>query len=161
MNWDSPNIDPVSKQTIWAEHVRKEQGSIPKPGEFQMSARMTSKGVLPPPCNPRPARFLDKSHQLALMSQKLGIKDADLPQVYKDSEKPESLPAPVLETLKSTVKNPTEKYSDPQTSAQEYGWHAKEQLAPEAAKKFHKPRNQCEMTKFASAAKATAPKPSA
>ena len=129
MNWKSDKIDELGKNTIWRECIKKER-------EHHV--------------HPDAKNFRVNPDSLADIAAKVTQHDPTLPPPRKkrfdDMDETDQALASALEDSKLS---PTEKYWEPQTASQEYGW-IHEPLSPPSSQ-FRYPRMSCEVTDYATA----------
>jgi hypothetical protein len=129
MNWKSDKIDELSKNQIW-------RGTIQKEREHHVS--------------PDAKDFRVNPASLAVVTGKCTEHDPTLPpprrKKFADLDETDQALSTALQDSKLS---PSEKYWEPQTSAQEYGWISTP-LSPPGSQ-FRYPRTACEVTQYATA----------
>mmetsp|Transcript_20792 Transcript_20792/g.70794 ORF Transcript_20792/g.70794 Transcript_20792/m.70794 type:complete len:150 (-) Transcript_20792:109-558(-) len=122
----SQRIDEVSRNSIWREHCTKELAHTTLNTNFNIS-------------NPWKMPTLPEKPNYMLPSNNL-----DEFECYQSAEELRELCS-----IKDADQLPAEKYDEPRTSAQEYGWSSKP--FGEQNGMFTYARSACELTKYADA----------
>lgn len=131
MNWNARDTTEISLNCIWTEHVEKERKYVKPKTTYT--------------CNPFPSIEMNNGlgMRIPFVTDKVGyeagqehVEIGDDPDVQR-----------VVSGLLGAQKVPTEKYSEPATSAQEVGWITKP-LVPRNPRFVHGMK-QGEATKFA------------
>jgi hypothetical protein len=147
MNWNSKDGNEVHRQTIWAEHVRKELLHRCDKETFSIDPKNLRKNTLTEPVSHRPRRFLDKD-AILLESFSRRLK-GEPPLTNKFKETGPQLPPHLDSILTAVHKTPKDKYDFPQTEAQEMGWLNRPLLVHPQGSRFNHPRKTCEVTRYA------------
>ena len=116
MNWSAKDRSEIALNTIWSEHVEKESKILKRSIKTQYT------------CNPCASIPMNNGlgMRMASVTEKVGYSVGLEPvEVGEDPDV-----KAVVAGLLGAQKVPTEKYSDPITSAQEVGWYSKPLVAP-------------------------------
>eukprot|EP00295_Goniomonas_pacifica_P033778 CAMPEP_0175965888 /NCGR_PEP_ID=MMETSP0108-20121206/38359_1 /TAXON_ID=195067 ORGANISM="Goniomonas pacifica, Strain CCMP1869" /NCGR_SAMPLE_ID=MMETSP0108 /ASSEMBLY_ACC=CAM_ASM_000204 /LENGTH=172 /DNA_ID=CAMNT_0017294015 /DNA_START=29 /DNA_END=547 /DNA_ORIENTATION=- len=141
--------DAVAYNACWRERIQKELQHLSFGGTF----RMTSKSMVyypEKPCNVRPPRppSAKPSMQPPTASTTSGrIRPQSASVAESHARKREQDMEALREQISAQSKPPQERYENPQTSSQEYGWlHAP--LMPRN-KRTYRPLGSCDITAYA------------
>eukprot|EP00218_Dolichomastix_sp_CCMP3274_P016773 CAMPEP_0170132900 /NCGR_PEP_ID=MMETSP0033_2-20121228/949_1 /TAXON_ID=195969 /ORGANISM="Dolichomastix tenuilepis, Strain CCMP3274" /LENGTH=152 /DNA_ID=CAMNT_0010368349 /DNA_START=18 /DNA_END=476 /DNA_ORIENTATION=+ len=120
----SNKLDEVSKNSIWREHCTKELNNTTLNTNFNIS---------------NPARMPTLPEKPNYILPNTAVDGSEM------SEARERLR--MLCSIKDADQLPPDKYDDPRTSAQEYGWHSKTLMGNNPI--FNYKRSACEITSYA------------
>eukprot|EP01012_Entosiphon_sulcatum_P056924 TRINITY_DN80640_c0_g1_i1.p1 TRINITY_DN80640_c0_g1~~TRINITY_DN80640_c0_g1_i1.p1 ORF type:complete len:194 (+),score=28.61 TRINITY_DN80640_c0_g1_i1:27-584(+) len=168
MNWKNKEGNEVHRQTIWAEHIRKERMHRADKETFSINPNNLRRAVLTEPISQRQKRFLDReAAMLETITHRLRHED-ELQRRNEFEYEPTStgqlhasltphrsqvptlppLPTHISRPLADAHKTPKERHAVPQTSAQEVGWLSEPLVSQPSLGRFSFNRKACELTKY-------------
>ena len=155
-------MTPLDKNKVWEEHCRKE--ALKYKPSTECCIHPTSVPDLAPKPNARGDRFLDKDAIFLEAGEKRREERQRREEAARRGEKvrtpsphPEEVDGEFTKALRARGTVPADRYRRPRSCSNEYGWFHEPLM--ERTELNYKPRNTCEVTRFAQELVKSQPRP--